>query len=135
VNEFVITYIPGCLIYCYNDSLDIFLAATGYTSVIMIVQCFILPLHLFICYYFVHTLRMDLTGAAFATLISTLVTLILTFIYAYRIPELKEAWFWPNERIIQNIDVYLKLALPGILMLFIETLNMESLVLMTGAIY
>jgi Na+-driven multidrug efflux pump len=43
---------------------------------------------------------MGLIGAAFATLISTLITLILTFIYAVRIPELKDAWFLPNERII-----------------------------------
>ena len=122
VQDFVTTYIPGLLVYCYNDSLDIFLAATGYTSVIFLVQCFILPVHFVTCYYFVHNLRMELVGAAFATLITTLLTLIFTLAYAIRLPEL-------------NRGQYLKLALPGILMLTIETLNMESIVIFTGAYF
>ena len=135
VQDFVTTYIPGLLVYCYNDSLDIFLAATGYTSVIFLVQCFILPVHFVTCYYFVHSLRMELVGAAFATLITTLLTLIFTLAYAIRLPELNDAWFYPTHKSIENLGQYLKLALPGILMLTIETLNMESIVIFTGAYF
>lgn len=63
-------------------------------------------------------------------------TAVLTFaiqiIYVSNLEDVKEAWYWPTKRTFVNLWPFMKLSLPGMLMLVLENLNMEILVLMAG---
>jgi hypothetical protein len=38
--------------------------------------------------------------------------------------EIKDAWYLPTKEIFSNLGEFLKLAIPGALMLFLENMNM-----------
>ena len=64
------------------------------------------------------------------------ITAILTFIgqivYASKLNSIKEAWYFPTRKTFQNLIPFIQLALPGILMLFLENMSMEMLVFLAG---
>jgi len=56
----------GVLLHTVADSIDLMLAAMGYTYIIVILQVSVIPFHIAFCYFFVHYLGLGLLGAAYA---------------------------------------------------------------------
>ena len=116
----------------YADSLDLFLIAMGYTSAILYIMSFMFACHAFFCYLFVHVGGMGLVGAANAHNLTSLLTCILTTGYISRLEPVKEAWYMPTRQTFQNLWPFLRLALPGMMMLSLENANMQISVLLAS---
>ena len=134
-NEYLICLLPAILMNTIGDSVDIFLISMGYNNVVCNIQMYALPIHFFICWIFVNFLDWGIKGAAMANNLTALITLVGQIIYVDSFKEIKDAWFLPTMKTFDNIWPFLKLALPGILMLVIENLNMEILVLLAGMLH
>jgi MATE family multidrug resistance protein len=77
---------------------------------------------------------MDITGVSIAMLITYLTLCVIINVYASRQTDIKDAWFIPNADTFKNIWPYLKLALPGTLMICLEWWTFEAMTLMAGYI-
>ena len=69
--------IPGLLIHCYADSINLMLAAMGYTFVIVISQVVMIPLHLLFCYFLIYYWSYGVVGAAIATNLTAIFSFIV----------------------------------------------------------
>ena len=122
----------GVLLHTIADSIDLMLAAMGYTYIIVILQVSVIPFHIVFCYLFVHYLGLGLLGAAYAANCTAVVTLTLQLAYAIRLKEISAAFYMPTRRAFRNLWQFFQLAAPGSLMLILEYLNWEILVLIAG---
>jgi len=84
----------------------------------------VVPFHVLSCYIFISWLDLGVAGAAWASNFTALITLIIQVVYCHNRQEIRPAWFWPKRQTLSNLDGFLKLALPGVLMMFLENLNM-----------
>jgi MATE family multidrug resistance protein len=86
-------------------------------------------MHVFWCYIFVHKLELDITGVSLTMLITYITLLAVISVYASFIKEIKDGWFLPNKDTFKDIWAYLKLGVPGTLMLMAELWTFELLTL------
>lgn len=86
------------MIDSFVDSIDVMLITTGFTTGVMVIKTIILPFHFCLCYTLIHTLDWGFNGAAWASNITVLVTLIIEFSYALSLTQLKDAWYWPTMK-------------------------------------
>lgn len=100
----------------------------------MVVQIFGTLLHIFWCYIFVHVIALDIVGVSLAMLITYITLLTMISLYASFIKELKVGWFLPNTDTFKDIGSYLKLGIPGTLMLMAELWTFELLTLFASII-
>ena len=115
-----------------GDGIDLFLIAMNYSQIVLYIQSVALCFHFVFCLVFISYMGLGIQGAAWASNSSALLTIVFQVIYMKSREDLKEAWFIPNRDLFKNLGSFLSLALPGILMLTIENLNMEILVLLAG---
>ncbi len=116
----------------WGDSIDIFLIGMGYSQLIMCIQITVVPFHVLSCYIFIYWLEMGVAGAAWASNATALITLLIQIVYCHNKRDISPAWFWPTRRTLDNLGGFLELALPGVLMMFLENLNMQVLILMAS---
>ena len=74
-------------------------------------------------------------GAGLAKTVTSTADLIMIVAYVSRQRDIADAWYLPTMETFSNLGVFVKLAMPGVLMLFLENLNMEVLVLMAGLMH
>ena len=129
---YMVTYIPGLLLNSWGDSIDIFLIGMGYSNLIMYIQITVIPFHVLYCYIFIKYLDMDVAGAAWASNATALTTFLIQIVYCQFKESIRPAWFWPTRKTLDNLKGFLKLALPGVLMMFLDNLNMQVLILMAS---
>ena len=60
-----------------------------------------------------------------ASAVTNLINLIFSTIYASRITELKEAWFFPDRTSFYGLIDYLKIGLPSYLMCLLDVFPFE----------
>ena len=84
------------------------------------------------CWLLVKHFEYEIVGASLANNITAILTFAGQVVYVTYQKEIKQAWYWPTRRTFNNLWAFMKLALPGALMLIIENLNMEILVLLAG---
>jgi MATE family multidrug resistance protein len=123
---------PAAYFNSLGDAIDLFLTAMGSSYIIMVFQAFMIPMHYAWTWFFVVYMDWGLMGAAYGNNLGAIVNFFIQVIYAGSIKEFSEAWYWPTKRTFNNLRPFLALAIPGILMLFVENLNMEILVLLAG---
>ena len=104
----------------------------GFNYVVCVLQCIVIPIHLSTCWLFVSHLEKGIQGAALANNLTAVLTIFCQIAYVSKLDKVKEAWYWPTRRTFQNLWPFMKLALPGMLMLVLENLNMEILILLAG---
>lgn len=75
---------------------------------------------------------MGIRGVSLATCITYFLNFILITIYATMNKDLKKSWFFFNKDSTRNIGEYLRIAIPGTLMLVFEWWTFEILTLMAG---
>ena len=79
---------------------------------------------------------LGIPGAAYAINLTQVLTLIFQIVYVGGfLEQVRDAWFWPTSRTFASLWPYLKLALPGMLMLFLEEVATEVLVIFAGALF
>ena len=111
--------LPSVLINSLGDSIDIFLISMGYTNVVCILQLVVIPMHLITCWAFVSRLGYGIAGAAMANNITAILTFACQIIYVNGLDSIKEAWSLPTRRSFQNLKPFIRLAMPGMVMLVI----------------
>ncbi len=124
--------LPGVLLNSYADSIDLFLIPLGYTYSICVLQSLVVPFHMGCCYLFVNILEMGVYGVAMAHNVTALLTINFLLTYVSIQAPIKEAWYLPTYRTFLNLNEFLQLAIPGVLMLLLENTNMQILLLMSG---
>jgi len=124
--------LPAMLINSLGDSIDLFLIGMGFNNVVLFLQSFVIPIHLFCCWFFIWHFKLDIMGAAIASNLTAFLTFICQLVYVSSKKEVSKAWYLPTRRTVMNLGPYLQLAVPGILMLFLQNMNLEILVIMAG---
>ena len=127
--------IPCMLMNAVGDAIDLFLIAMGYTQIVLYVQITVIFFHLMACWLCVSVYGLGIGGAAIASNLTALLTIIIQIGYMRKREDLSRAWFLPNKAMFQNLGQFIGMAMPGILMLTIENLNMEILVLFAGLMH
>lgn len=74
-------------------------------------------LHILLCYVFINHLDYGIQGASLATAVTYIFQLVVIMIYAQCQHDIRAAWFFPNKDTFRNLPRYLKIAIPGMLML------------------
>ena len=115
-----------------GDSIDLFLIGMGFNNVVLLLQITVIPIHFICCWFFISVNELGVEGAAFASNLTALLTLICQIIYVNRLEGVREAWYAPTRKTLQNLIPFMQLALPGTLMLFLENMNMEVLIILAG---
>lgn len=126
-NQLVAVYLVSI-----DEAITLFLTTMEKAYVCMVIQIFTLPLHTFNCWLFISHLQCGIRGAAYAETATALFEFVVYITYASCLKDIREAWFLPTRQTFYNLKEFMGLACPGILMLFLENMNMEVLVLMAG---
>ena len=108
------------------------LIATEHTTAICVIMSACLPLHALFCYIFMFKFGYGFIGAAFAVNLTAFISLIFTFVYTKRLPDLNKALFLPTKRTFSNLMTFMETAIPGTIMLLLENTNMQIMVLMAS---
>jgi MATE family multidrug resistance protein len=88
--------------------------------------------HIFWCYILIFKAELDIIGVSIATCITNFSILFLIHLYAYQVEDIKEAWFLPDRKTYEGLKEFLKIAIPGTLMLCSEWWLFELLTLLSG---
>jgi MATE family multidrug resistance protein len=125
---------PGILMMALFDANRVFLNALNYTFVPTLVQMVGVPLHFAWAYYFVRVKHTGMVGVCYAHNITYLTLCILITTYSSRIEAIKEAWFMPTSKSLAGFTDYLKLGLPGSLMMCVGWLGTDVMPFYAGLI-
>ena len=68
--------LPSVLFNSLGDSIDLFLIGMGFNNVVLLLQTAIIPLHFVCCWAFISHFKLGFLGAAIASNITALLTLI-----------------------------------------------------------
>lgn len=100
----------------------------------MYVQIVGTALHVMWCYILVVRLEMGIVGTSIATCITYITMCVAITIYTYTQRDISEALIKPNGETFNNLGYYLKLGIPSMLMLSMESWTFELLTLFAGYI-
>ena len=81
-----------------GDSIDLFLIGMGFNNVVLLLQITVIPIHFFCCWFFISVNEFGVEGAAFASNLTALLTLIGQIVYVNRLEEVREAWYMPTRK-------------------------------------
>jgi multidrug resistance protein, MATE family len=96
------------------------------------VQLVTLILHFFWCWIFITKLDMREVGAALATNITYILNMVIQDFWIYKDTALRRSFRMPNNTIFQEIGSYLKIGIPGAMMLCFEWWCFELLAIFSG---
>ena len=68
--------LPGMLFNSLGDSIDLFLIGMGFNNVVLLLQITVIPIHFFCCWFFISVNEFGVEGAAFASNLTALLTLM-----------------------------------------------------------
>lgn len=86
-------------------------------------------------YIFVVRLDYKLLGVGIANTMTELIDLVVIYIYVtYYLPELKEAWSFPNKECFRHLGEYMKIAMPSMLLICLEWWSFEVLTIISSLI-
>jgi len=92
----------------------------------MTIQLITTPMHAIWSYIFVIRLGLGLTGTALSSMITTVINTIVIHLYVYfKLPQFKEAYFFPTRDSIRGMREYIKVAFPSMLMVCLEWWSFE----------
>jgi MATE family multidrug resistance protein len=134
---YIFHLIPGILFMALFDANRTFLNAMNYTIVPTACYCLAVPLHILSAYLLVEILKYEVMGICYALNITYFSLFIFLHVYTSKIDSIKEAWFYPKlDDIFNQTDLYeyLKLGLPGALMMMINYLGCQLMALFAGYI-
>ena len=130
--QYVVLHIPGMFMYSLFNSFDVVFSTINYSYIVMLINLAILPFHVLISYFFVVYWDMHINGCAYSFDISMALAFTTTLVVASYLEGFKDAWFFPTLQTFSNLGEYLNLALPCMVMMFLEFFNWEILTIMAG---
>ena len=78
-------------------------------------------IHPIYCYILVTRFGFGIQGAAFASTVTSLSNALMVHLYVtFKLPELKEAWTFPNRDSMNGLGPYLLIVFPSMMMLFLD---------------
>jgi len=131
---YVTLMIPGVWAMGQFDSTRKFLSSQYKTAIPVWTQLFTLALHFLWCYLFIRKNNWREKGAALATNITYLLNLIIsdTIIRIQKDTVFKDMVFWYDRSCYKDLLSYLRIGVPGMLMLCFEWWAFELLAIFTG---
>lgn len=127
--------LPSVLLNSLGDSIDLFLISMRFNHVVCLMQLIVVPIHLVTCWAFVYKLNLGIEGAALANNITAILTFSCQLVFVARTNSIERAWSLPTKDTFRNLGPFMKLALPGTLMLVLQNSSMEVLVLLAGLLH
>ena len=121
---YVSNILPAALLNSFNEAIELFLIPLGYTYSICLIQALIVPFHIVFVYVFLNKMGLGLRGVAYAHNLTASLTFFFICTYLTFQPKIKEAWYWPTRKTFENLNEFLKLAVPGVMMMLLENSNM-----------
>lgn len=126
--------IPGVWAMGLFDALKKFLSAQCKNGIPVYTQLITTILHFGWCYLFISRMNMREYGAAIATNITYILNCVIaeTWVYSLRNSDFKEMIFFFDKTSFTGLGKYLKIGVPGMLMLCFEWWAFELLAIFSG---
>ncbi|RCV23112.1 hypothetical protein SETIT_4G273500v2 [Setaria italica] len=126
--------IPGLFAYGLLQCLTRFLQTQNIVQVLVVFSGLTLLLHIILCWFLVQTFGLGHKGAALATSISYWFNVALLAIYVKVSEAGRRSWHgWSREALnLNDVKVYLRLAIPSTFMTCLEYWAFEMVVLLAG---
>ena len=96
--HYITMIFPAMLFNSLGDSIDLFLISMGFNNVVAWIQLIVIPIHLLTCWLLVGRYDYGITGAAWATNLTAVLTFLSQIVYVSRLEKVKEAWYCPTRR-------------------------------------
>ena len=134
--RYVCYMIPGVWAMGQFDSTKKFLSSQLKNQIPVWTQLFTTVLHVIWCIIFIKKMGMRETGAALATNITYILNMLIAdFVIRYKSKDtFKDMVFWYDTSVFIGIGNFLKIGIPGMLMLCFEWWAFELLALFTGTL-
>ena len=134
--QYIIFQLPGLFLFALFEANRLFLNSMKETQQATTILLIGLPMHVGICYYFVHVLNYGVIGLAFAINITYAGFLLAITLYCVftRNSKIREAWVTMNSDSLEGWTGVLELGIPGVCVYFIDFGSFEAIALMSGLI-
>lgn len=129
---YVCVLIPGVYAMGQFDATRKFLSSQFEYKIPLITQFVTMILHILWCWLFISRLGLNEYGAAIATNITYVGNMIVSDIWIGRLEQFKVSWIAYDRSSLQDWWGYLKIGVPGALMLCFEWWCFELLALLSG---
>ena len=128
--------IPGVWAIGQFDSTKKFLSSQYKTKIPVYTQVITTIVHFLLCKWLIESKDMRETGAAIATNVTYLLNMIISDLWIRKNAntEFKYMIFWYDKTVVQNLGQFLKIGIPGMLMLCFEWWALELLAIFAGLI-
>lgn len=119
---------------CIFECIGLFFTAMERSYIPMIIEIFILPMHIFWCQFFVVTMGHGFIGVAYAAITTDVVAISIVFIMMRFIKdrELKEAWVPFSREIFVELKQFIRIAFAGLMIYCFQQWSSEGLYFMSG---
>ena len=115
------------------DATKKFLSSQYKAKIPVVVQLITTILHFFWCQYFITNLGLREVGAAYATNITYILNMVLSDLWIRcKQDDFKDMIFWYDKTCYRDLWTFLKIGVPGMLMLCFEWWAFELLAIFTG---
>lgn len=134
--QFIIFQLPGLFMFSLFESNRLFLNSLEETKQATLILIIGIPLHLFVCQFFVFKLGFGVIGLSLAidctyTTFLTVLTLYCCFTSNQKI---RSAWVAPDSEMLEGWSEMLELGIPGVLVYMIDFGSFEAIALFSGLI-
>lgn len=135
-SHYIIFMIPSFFLFGLFDANRLFLNCMEISSVATTLLVASLPLHMFLCYFFVFILKIGVFGVCIAMTVTDLFLLGSISLYSSKtsLKKVRDAWVLPNRESFKEWREILEIGIPGVLMYMVEWSACEGLILMSGLI-
>jgi MATE family multidrug resistance protein len=88
--------------------------------------------HFIASFYFVVYLDLGILGTGYSSACSFFVTFLALIYFSLKQEDIKETMVWPDYRIFFGLKEYLYIAVPSMLMIFLDWWVWELMILLSG---
>lgn len=124
--------LPGLFFHAWSEPIEKFLQSQGLMVPMATCSCVTLALHVPICYLLIYTCGFGYLGAAMASSVSYLVTLVVLILYISITGLHKKTWGGWTWACLRGWGPFFRLALPSAVMICLEWWCFEIVILLAG---
>ncbi|KAL8487778.1 hypothetical protein ACS0TY_023751 [Phlomoides rotata] len=131
-HTFIVSAIPDLFFLSFLHPLRIYLRTQGVTLPLAYCSCVSLIFHVPLNFFFVHYLRMGISGVALAMVLTNLNLLLLLSAYIYVSGVYKDSWVPPSLDCLRGWSTLLSLAVPTCVSVCLEWWWYELMIMLCG---
>jgi Na+-driven multidrug efflux pump len=106
----------------------------GKTKIPMVTTSCAMILHPLWCYLFIVKMNLSISGAGLANTLTYIIFLTSNLIYTWCLPDIQQAVFMPDKRTFEDLGQFLKLGIPGVMMLCLDAYGNVLVNILSGLI-